>query len=869
MQGEKKLIIIDGYGFLFRAYFSMPPLTTPEGAPIGAIYGFCSMLLRVMNEMQYTHIVVALDSGAKTFRNEIYPEYKANRAAAPDDLIPQFPEIRRAIESFNIVALEQIGFEADDIIATLTKRARAEDYDVTIISTDKDLMQLIDSNVKMFDGLKNKNIGENEVFEKFGVKPNQVRDVLSLMGDSSDNIPGVKGIGPKGAAELINQFGDFKNLMSSLDKVQKPRLKLTLEENIKLAELSYELVTLVENIEIPIKIDDLKAKIPSRKIVTEFFNELGFKTLLARVKFHTDDNLQESKLSSESIVEIANLSQLNDLILNINKNGKVAIYASSQNQEQISIAYDESISYSLKISEEPDLFGSNKEISFADVREKLILIMENESILKIIYNLKYLAHFVFDQNPESNCKIESYDDVMLMSYVLDNGRFEHDVDSLCRNHLNVEKFDFKASRLIALHNLLKSRLLTEKVLNLYKTIENPLSMVLYRLEKAGIKISVSGLEKLGGYFEQNIAQLEMKIFAIAGYELNLGSPKQLSELLFDRMGLESRDKTQKTKSNSTGAEVLEELATAGNEIATLILKWRQYSKLNNTYTLNLTKFADKNERIHTNFRMCTTSTGRLSSVEPNLQNIPTRTEEGMKIRSNFIADNGCVLISADYSQIELRLLASIANVKSLIDAFKNNIDIHSKTASEIFNISLDQVNSEYRRKAKAINFGIIYGISSFGLANNLGIAKSEAKEFIELYFQRYPEIKQYMENTVELARKNGFVETIFGRKCFLSGINDKNFNIRNFSERAAINAPIQGSQADIIKKAMIKIDDKIQSLNLSSRVILQIHDELIIEAPINEREKIAEIVKLEMESVTKLQVPTTVDVSFGSNWDEL
>lgn len=869
MTSTKKLIIIDGYGFLFRAFYSMPPLTTPGGQPIGAIYGFCSMLLRIMNDMAYTHIAVALDSGAKTFRNEMFADYKANRAAPPDDLIPQFPEIRRAVESFNIKAIELVGYEADDIIATLATEAMHAGYEVGIISTDKDLMQLINDNTQMFDGLKNKNIGQTEVIEKFGVPPSQVRDVLSLIGDSSDNIPGVKGIGPKGAAELIKQFGSLANLLSSLDQVHKPKLKASLIENKHLAELSYQLITLKDNLELGVSLPDLMAKSPVREVVTGFFEELGFKTLLSRVKFESDPDLKVPATEANNSVDLKNLKEFEHLVTKIHKAGKFAILYSVEKPEFISFAVDDMLSYNLALSNEQGLLGQDQQITFSDIQTQLITLIEDESLIKIGYDIKAFCHFIYANSLSSDKKIASYEDIMLMSYVLDNGRLSHDLRSLIKHHLMIERDSYAAGILLRLYHVLKPRLLSEEVLTLYTTIENPLSIVLYRLETVGIKTSINGLKELGKYFEQKISDLEVQIFKIAGFELNLGSPKQLSELLFDKMGYKSQEKTSKTKSSSTSAEVLEELAAQGVEIASLILKWRQFSKLNSTYTNSLIKFAGKDQRIHTNFRMCVTSTGRLSSIEPNLQNIPTRTEEGVKIRSNFIADEGKILISADYSQIELRLLANMANVKSLIAAFNHNLDIHRKTASEIFKIPLEEVNDDYRRKAKAINFGIIYGISAFGLANNLGIARGEAKHFIDLYFNEYPEIKDYMTSTIEFARKNGFVFTIFGRRCYLPGINDKNFNIRSFSERAAINAPIQGSQADVIKKAMIKIDQQIQQKALKSRMVLQIHDELIIEAPLEEQEEVTLLVKNEMEAVTKLQVPTPVDISFGQNWGEL
>jgi DNA polymerase-1 len=892
MSKDKNLVIIDGYGFIFRAFYSMPPLTTPIGSPIGAIYGFCSMLLRIINEMKFSHIVVALDSGSKTFRNELYPSYKANRSAPPDDLIPQFPIIRQAVETFNIVALEALGYEADDIIATLVRQAKEQHFKVTIVSSDKDLMQLIDENIQMFDGIKNTNIREEEVFAKFGVKPSQVKDVLSLIGDSSDNIPGVHGIGAKGAAELINKFGNLDNLLNNLEQVSKPKHRETLTQNAEIAKLSHQLVSLCDTIKLNIKLDDLAAKKPTREVVYNFFNELGFKTLISRVNF--DSKEQRAQIKKEKIkYEIINsTNQLENLIKNAYSKGNIAIHLqkdSLKNITFVSLALDDNLAAIVEINKQNSLLSSSLDIDYFKLHLRKILL--DDSLVIITHDAKSLFHFLFDNDSQYEKQDTLiYDDIMLMSYCLDNGRLDHDLTSMIFNHMQIDlKEQLKDSKsflqlanetqydvlaccatsILQISNLFKSRMITEKVLSLYKNIENPMSYVLYNIEREGIKISRAGLINLNEYFQKHINSLEDEIFKLAGYSLNIASPKQLSELLFDKLGYKTSEKTSKTKSNSTSAEVLEELASSGHEIASLILKWRMYSKLNSTYTTNLVNYADKKDRIHTTFQMSTTSTGRLSSVDPNLQNIPTRTEEGLKIRSNFIAEQDKILISADYSQIELRLLASIANVSSLIDAFKNNIDIHTKTAAEIFNLSLDQVTPELRRKAKTINFGIIYGISAFGLATRLNIPRSEAKEFIELYFSRYPEIKTYMEQTIEFARKNGYVSTIYGRKCYIPGINDKNFTIRGLSERAAINAPLQGSQADIIKKAMIRIDHKLKIQQLSSHVVLQIHDELLIESPLNEVDKVSQLVKKEMESVSGLLVPTTVDVHTGKNWGEL
>ncbi len=869
MNLSKKLIIIDGYSFLFRAFYSMPPLTTPTGQPIGAIYGFCSMLLRIMNEMSYSHIAVALDSGAKTFRHTLYNEYKANRSAPPDDLIPQFPEIRRAVETFNIKAIECLGYEADDIIATLVKDAEKEGFHTTIISADKDLMQLISEHTKMYDGLKNKIIGHQEVFEKFGVQPNQVRDVLALIGDASDNVPGVKGIGPKGAAELINKYGSLEKLLHSSEEIQKPKLKATLIANKALAELSYQLVSLQNELSLELSLEDLIARKPIKDVVLKLFNEFGFNSLLSRVKFDKADTSQKQIEIVENNIELHTHEEwlsLIDKILNI---GKVAILYSPDKPESISFALDTQTSYIINLSDQIPILQHTQKITLMAITSEIIKIIEDEAIIKICYDLKMLCHFLYQNHHSDNIAPTSCEDIMLISYALDNGRADHGLSALVKIYLEKPTGLCFASALSALYDRLKPRLLSEQALSIYKTIDNPLSTVLYRMEKAGIQISTEGMSQLSLYFTNKITDLERRIYTFAGYELNLNSPKQLSELLFDKMAYQWSEKTSKTKTSSTSAEVLEELAAQGLELPSLILKWRKFSKLNNTYTTSLQKFADSQHRIHTTFKMCSTSTGRLSSAEPNLQNIPTRTHEGAKIRANFVAPPGKILISADYSQIELRIMASIANVDSLIDAFQENIDIHKKTASEIFALPLEEITPEHRHKAKAINFGIIYGISAYGLAHNLGISRSDAQHFIEIYFKQYPQIKDYMDNTIDFVRKNGFISTICGRKCYIPGINDKNFTTRSFAERAAINAPIQGSQADIIKKAMIKIDHDIKNRALTSRMVLQIHDELIIEAPLNEQETIINITKTAMESIIKLKVPMSVNISSGSNWGEL
>ncbi len=907
---EKNLLLIDGYGFVFRAYHAMAKtrMTRADGTPTGAVFAFTNMLVKMLSDHPTDYIAVVFDAGKNTFRNELYSEYKANRPPAPDDLIPQFPILREAVQALNIAIIEKEGFEADDLIATYAKIAREHGNKVLIVSSDKDLMQLVGDGVQMYDPLKSKFIGVAEVVEKFGVKPDKVIDILSLMGDSSDNIPGVPGIGPKTAAELINQFGSLDEVMVRLDEIKQDKRRQSLKDNSDKAFLSRDLVRLCETAPVEYSFDDLLVKHVDKDKLLNFLNQQNFKSLIGRIGKLIGDGHSDLL----ETVHVAKPASTNNNFILIEDIKKLSQYI--EIQKEIS-----AISFSVELDKKGKLFGIsmslkaneacyvalNSESSpkqtnlFGDAETKedekgltlnsfifaLKSILQDSSILKIGHDLKELVKSA----RASGVEISPLEDIMLMSYSLDAGLHSHELDKLILRHysegvdnlfseddistLPPEKAKhFSCTKAIAIshiYQLLNQRLFTEKQVTSYERMEKPLLGVLADMELRGIKISPTRLKELSDYFSVKIQELEKEIFAEATCEFNIGSPKQLGEVLFDKMGIQGGKKSKKTGAYSTDVQVLQDLADSGHSICSKILEWRHFSKIKSTYTDTLPLQIKSDGRIHTTFAMAATNTGRLSSHNPNIQNIPIRSEEGNKIREAFIAEKGCKLLSADYSQIELRLLAHIADIDTLKHAFKNNLDIHAATASQMFGVDIVNVSSELRRRAKTINFGIIYGISAFGLAQRLGIERKEASEYITQYFKQYPGIEAYMTKTVEFARQHGYVNTIWGRKCYITGINDRNQGIRQFSERAAINAPLQGSAADIIKKAMIVLDKKIRENGLKARLLLQVHDELVVEAPENEVEKVASLMKQAMENVINLSVPITVDVGVGDNWREI
>ncbi len=845
-----KLYLVDGYGFVFRAFHSMPPLSRADGLPIGAVYGFTNMLFKFLANHEADMLAVVLDAGQKTFRHDIFPDYKSNRPEPPQELILQFPIIRDVVEAFNVKVLEKPGFEADDLIATYAKLAKSQGIEVKIVSSDKDLMQLIEEGISMYDAMKDKNIADAEVVAKFGVKPNQVLDILSLIGDSSDHIPGVKGIGIKTAAELINEFGSLDGIYQNLDKIKQERRRQMLIEGKEKAYLSKKLISLDEKVDLDVALDDLKVKELDKTKLADFLAQQGFKNLLAKIGAHnTHVEKKENTLVSR---ELKSLDEIKNLITNMENTGELGFFC---DEEKLELSFGDN-NYYVKLSPErvqETLFDmpSEDECSLSNVLQVLSGILSDESIRKVTINAKDLL---------KKSTLKAYDDIAIMSYALDTGKHKYTLSELTKIYLGEEAVP-SAYGIRQIYKIIYNQLVQNKLLSLYENLEKKMIGCLAQIEAKGVKIDLEYLRNLAKEFYGKVADIAARIYKIAGREFNIGSPKQLGEILFQDLGIKLEQKS-KTGKLSTGAEVLELLEEQGHEIAGLIIEWRQYSKLLSTYIEALPKCVNpKTGRVHTNFVMTATTTGRLSSIDPNLQNIPIRTDEGHRIREAFIAEPGNLLISADYSQIELRLLAHTANMKQLQDAFIHGDDIHAITASQMFGVPVDKVDSNLRRQAKTINFGIIYGISAFGLSKRLGISRGDAKNYIDAYFKQYPGIKEFMDSAIHYARNHGYIKTLFGRRCYVNGINDKNFAIRGNAERAAINAPLQGTAADIIKKAMVSLPDDVKQY-----MTLQIHDELLFEVPEAKVEEVSKKIKYVMENVLKLNVPLSVDVSSGKNW---
>jgi DNA polymerase I len=910
--------LIDGSGYVFRAYYALPPLSRKsDGLPTGAVSGFCSMLFKLLEDSRSddsihkpTHFAVIFDSARKNFRNEIYSEYKANRSEAPDDLVPQFEYIRKSVRAFNLPSIELINYEADDLIATYAKKIIEAGAKVTIISSDKDLMQLVSNKIRLYDPMKSKVLGEKEVIEKFGVKPNQVIDVQSLAGDSSDNVPGVPGIGIKTASELINKYKSLDILLKKAEEIPQNKRRETLLANKDKALLSRKLVTLKNDV--PIK-DDLNSfilKEIKKEKLYDFLREMEFNRLLSRaISFYgeTGDRRVESaiqkkdspKINTKNYESIINEKALDAWLKILNEQSVIAVdtETSSLNPLEtdlvgISFSYAPNKSCYIPLSHK-NVKGLKKEL----VLKKIKPILEDPSIKKVGQNIKF--DFIVLQ--QHDIKIHSIEDTMLISYTLDAGTNRHNLDTLSEIHLNHKTISYKelvgsgknklnfsdielnkateyaaedADVTLRLYNHLKKRLDQEKLNKVYETFEKPMVKLLSKLEFNGIKVDSIYLKKLSKKFEEKLKKIEKEIYLLADKKFNIGSPKQLGEIIYNELKIAKLKKTKKG-SLATNANVLEDLALTGHKFPKLVLQWRQISKLKNTYSDALQDhISKKTKRVHTSFLLAATNTGRLASSDPNLQNIPIKSEEGKEIRKAFIADKKNILISADYNQIEMRILADIADVKELKKAFKNNEDIHSLTASQVFNLPISKVSEDLRRKAKTINFGIIYGITQYGLAKQISVSNQEALDFINAYFKKFPEIKDYMHSTVSTCRKQGYVSNIFGRRIHLRSINDKNFSIRSFQERAAINAPIQGSAADIIRLAMIKINQLIEDdKKFQTKMLLQIHDELIFECLENNGEYIKKTIKEAMISVSKSEhhmfsIPLEVNVNSGYNWGE-
>ena len=926
---KKHIYLVDGSTYIFRAYHALPPLTRKsDGFPVGAISGFCNMLDKLIKgereKNNLTHLLVIFDASGKTFRNDIYPEYKANRSSPPEDLIPQFPVIRKATDAFNVTHVEMLGYEADDLIASYTKAALDEQMKVTIVSSDKDLMQLVKDDVSMLDTMKNRLIKKNEVIEKFGVEPNRVIDVQSLAGDSVDNIPGVPGIGIKTASLLINEYNNLDNLLEKASNIKQNKRRESLIKFADQARLSRELVTLKDDVELPIPIKNIEIQSINPEKLISFLKGMELKTLTEKKAREFNLNLSEIKTDELNLkfkekeiikTEVKNEQDLNNFELEkystifykdelenwkkrIIEKGYVAIDTETDSLSAVEASL---IGFSLAIDVNDACYiplrhdNADKQINFDDAIEFLKSISADSSILKIFHNKKYDA-LVLDKY---NIKVNSYDDTMLISYSLGSGASRHNLDFLAKKYLEHSAISYKdivgsgknqksfneidideasiyaaedADITFRLWKILKPKLLEEKVSSVYETIERPLAKVIMDMEKNGVCIDEEILKDLSLKFKKEILNIETKCFEIVGSQFNLGSPKQIGEILFEKLKIKGGKKTP-SGAWSTDAETLNFLASSGNALPKLLLEWRGLSKLKSTYTDALPTFVNKKtKRIHTSYSMSSTSTGRLSSSDPNLQNIPIKNDEGRMIRSAFIAEPGSSLISADYSQIELRIIAHISDDSNLKDAFKNDIDIHSLTASEVFGIPLKEMNQDIRRKAKAINFGIIYGISAFGLSNQLDISRSEASDYIRSYFEKFPSIRDYMETTKEFAKNNGFVKTLFGRKCFIDESINRGPGGKAFMERAAINAPIQGTAADIIKRAMIKIPKYFEKENLGTKMIMQVHDELIFETKDNEIEETMSIVTREMSEAHKpvinLSVDLKVEAASGKNWEQ-
>ncbi len=920
IQKTDHFYLIDGSGYIFRAYYALPPLTRKsDGLPTGAVSGFCSMLFKLLedsksNENKYkpTHFAVIFDSARKTFRNEIYSDYKANRSEAPDDLAPQFEYIRKSVLAFNLPSVDLLNYEADDLIATYVDQILKKGAKVTIVSSDKDLMQLFKNKVRIFDPMKNKFISEEDVHNKFGVDPSKVIDVQALTGDSSDNVPGVPGIGVKTAAELINKYGNLEKLLKSAHEIKQNKRRETLIENKDKALISKQLVTLKQDAPVNIALSEFKLKEIDKDKLFKFLREMEFNRLLSSaiskygepnfegIKNETISKKTQNSINKKNYHLIKDPKEIDDWINEAEEVGEVAVdtETSSLNPHQADLV---GVSLSSKIGKAcyiPLGHKSQKNLNKELVLKKLKPLLEDSSIKKIGQNIKFDFIVLF----KHGITISTMEDTMLMSYVLDAGKNRHNMDSLSEIHLNHKTIAFKdlvgtgkkeinfkdvdvekakdyaaedADITFRLYKKFHKSLKDEKMVNIYELFEKPMIKILAFMEIEGIKIDNKSLKILSSKFKKKIEKIQKDVFKISKKEFNIASPKQLGEILYNELKIADLKKTKKG-SFATSASVLEDLAFKGYEFPQLVLDWRQVSKLKNTYSDSLPEHINPlTNRVHTSFLLAATTTGRLASSDPNLQNIPIKSEDGRDIRKSFIAEKDNVLISADYNQIEMRILADLADVKELKKAFKNNEDIHSLTASQIFNTEIKKVDQDQRRKAKAINFGIIYGISQYGLAKQINVSNYEAEEFLNSYFAKFPEIKVYMDQTIKFCRKNGYVNNIFGRRSHFININDKNYNVRNFQERAAINAPIQGSASEIMRLAMIRLEKRLnEQKNQDTKMLLQIHDELIFETPKLGVEKIRKIISEEMTSVVNsdqhsFSIPLTVDLNIGNNWGSL
>ncbi len=920
----KKICLVDGSGYIFRAFYGLPPMTSPEGVPVNAVYGFTNMFLKLTNKIGCDYSLVLFDAKRQNFRNDIFPEYKGTRKEIPEDLIPQFEIIRQAVDALNLHYLDMEGYEADDLIATYAQKALDKGYEVVVVSADKDLMQLIREGVEFYDPMKDKFFTPEDVKEKFGVLPDKVVDVQALAGDSIDNVPGVPGIGLKTAAELVNQFGSLQEILNRAEEIKQNKRRETLIANKQNAEISLQLVTLKNDVPVEHDIEEYECRKPELDKIMAFIDKYEFRSLRPRIEkwvLEQCSKNQEDKESEALNVVFKPIEKHYELIRDEEglKHWAKMIkekraFAFDTETTGLNFVFDKIVGFSMAV--EPgvacyvplshkvagqeanlDLFSNAQtdvpqQLSFDIVKKYLKPVFESKSILKIGHNIKFDMHFmaqVFGENTE----IFPVEDTSVLSYVLDSSEHGHGMDELAELFLdyrtihyedvagsgkNKVTFDYvaldkaldyaaeDADITLRLYQVLKPRLIREHQVSVYEDFDRPLIDTLKKMEDDGIMVNSKALLELSRDFDVKLRQYEKEIYALAGEEFNIGSPKQIGDILFGKLG--AKGKKTPTGAWQTGADILEQLAEEGNLLAAKILDWRGVSKLKSTYTDALLELLDKNNRVHTTFSQIVANTGRLASSNPNLQNIPIRSEDGKKIRACFVSKPGHKIIAADYSQVELRLLAAVADVKALKQAFAEGVDIHTSTASKVFGLPPEQIDSNMRRHAKAINFGIVYGISQYGLSRQIDVTPAEAKAYIDAYFREMPEIKEYMDKTIEFARRNGYVLTPFGRKCSVLGINDKNKRIAANAERAAINAPIQGGAADIIKLAMNKVLRLLQVKGYKTKMLLQVHDELVFEAPLDEVEEVSRLIKENMENVVEYDVPFIAEVGIGDNWAE-
>lgn len=910
----EKICLVDGSGYIFRAFYGLPPMTAPDGTPVNAVYGFTNMFMKLSTKFDCNYNLVLFDAKRKNFRNDIFPDYKGTRKDPPEELVPQFPIIREVVDVLNLNHLEIEGYEADDLIATYAKQALDAGMEVIVVSADKDLMQLIRPGVTFYDPMKDKFFTPEDVKEKFGVYPEKVVDVQALSGDSTDNIPGVPGIGPKTAAELVNTFGSLSGVLAHAGEIKQNKRREILLANIDNAKISLELVTLKNDVPVENPVPYYKFHCPDLAVVQNFVEKYGFSSLKLRLAKWVEEQCKRAGIITESEkpeirIDYRLINSENDLVLWLknlkNQMLSIKVLATGNNPVfdvplGIALAVDKGIAAYVPLENETqnqtfDLFSAapNKKhgLSIKKVFECLLPILNSQSVLKIGHNIKLDMHFL-DMLGSGNCTIFPYDDIEVMSYVLDSSSHSHDVATLSemfldikgqnpdevfgvgKQRINPDKVDEKilcnymceqADFIFRLCEVLRQRLLSEHMVTVYEHFDRPLVTTLFEMEKNGVTVNVAQLSEFSKQLEKRQQDIEQEIFALAGETFNIGSPKQIGEILYNKLGLQSKKHT--SGNFQTGADVLEQLVE-NHPLPAKILEWRAINKLKTTYTDTLLQQLDKGNRIHTTYDQTNVNTGRLSSNNPNLQNIPIRSDDGQKIRQCFVAAPGCKLISADYSQVELRLLAVLADVKALKEAFANEIDVHTATAMRVFGLKREDVTPIIRRHSKAINFGVIYGISQYGLSKQIGVSPAEAKQYIDAYFEKMPEIKVFMEKSIDFARKHGYVVTPFGRKCTISGINDKNQRIASFAERAAMNAPLQGGAADIMKRAMNNMRKALIDGKFKSKILLQVHDEMVIEAPEAEVEEVAKLLKQTMENAVNYDVNFTAEVGIGNNWTE-